>query len=396
LTRKSIGEYAEAVRQRYVKARKKEKSRILDEFCQTTGYNRKSAIRLLSQPSRRIGGRRGRPRKYGFALAQVLKRVWEVSDKICSKRLAPFIGELVSVLERHGEIELSAEVRQQLVQLKPATIDRLLRPHRSRGLSRSYSQSRSSSALKAKIPIRTFGDWENVRPGSLQADLVFHSGESLGGFHLTTLCGVDVATGWTECEAVWGKQQGRVGSGLHKIRQRLPFDLFEFHTDNGGEFINEVLYPWCKREGIKFTRGRPYKKNDQAWVEQKNWTVVRRLVGYDRFSSKEEYEQLKKVYGMVRLYTNFFQPMRKLIGKERVGAKVRKRFDEAKTPYKRVMAAGVLKEGKRKELEGIYERLNPVELRRQIDEALEELWSLASRKAKGALALEATEGRAVG
>lgn len=206
-----------------------------------------------------------------------------------------------------------------------------------------------------------------------------HSGESGEGFYLTTLVGVDVATGWTECEAVWGKGQERVGTGMHHIRQRLPFVLRELHSDNGGEFINEVLYPWCKREGISRTRGRAYKKNDQAYVEQKNWSVVRRQIGYDRYCTKAAHEQLQDVYSKVRLYVNFFQPIRKLIRKERIGAKVKKVYDGAQTPYQRLLASGELDEAKRQSLEVQFRSLNPAELRRQIDEALEALWKLATR-----------------
>lgn len=189
------------------------------------------------------------------------------------------------------------------------------------------------------MPVRTFGEWADVTPGALQADLVFHCGQELAGQHLTTLLAIDVATGWTECQAVWGKGQQRVGSAVHHVRTRLPFPLRELHTDNGGEFLNHVLYPWCQQEGIRFTRGRPYKKNDQAYVEQRNWLVVRRLVGYDRYSSQAAYRQLTQLYGLVRLYLNFFQPLRKLLAKERVDGRVQKVYNRAQTPYQRVVAS---------------------------------------------------------
>lgn len=379
MTRNSIREYAEAVRNRYLKAGKKDKKLMLDEFCRTTGYHRKAAIRLLRHPSSGSNARRGRKAKYGLAVVQSLKTLWEASDRICSKRLAPFIPELLAALERHGEIKLESQVREQLLGISAATIDRRLKPLRNKDLRRPYSQSRSSSALKAQIPIRTFTEWTNVTPGSVQADLVMHCGESTEGLHLTTLVVVDVATGWTECQPIWGKGQQRVGTGLHLVRERLPFALKELHTDNGGEFLNEVLYPWCKREGIRFSRGRPYKKNDQAYSEQKNWSVVRRLVGYDRYSTKEALEQMHKLYGLLRLYVNFFQPICKLVGKERVGAKVKKRYDRAQTPYQRLLGAGVLGEAQRRALEELYGGLNPLELRGKIDRELEVLWRLAER-----------------
>jgi transposase InsO family protein len=188
---------------------------------------------------------------------------------------------------------------------------------------------------------------------------------------------VDIATGWHECVPIWGKGKERVGGGVNQVQRRLPFPLRELHTDNGGEFINDALYPYCQRYGIRFTRGRPYKKNDQAYVEQKNWSVVRRLVGYHRYSTKAAYEQMERLYLLVRQYANFFQPIAKLVHKERVGAKVIKRYDVAKTPYQRLLEAGILEEAKRCALEKEYQNLNPVHLRSQIDAALEKLWKLA-------------------
>jgi len=215
VTRNSIREYAEAVRKRYLKASKKDKKLMLDEFCRTTGYHRKAAIRLLRHPSSGSSARRGRKAKYGLAIVQPLKTLWEASDRLCSKRLAPFIPELLAALERHGEIKLEPQVREQLLEISAATIDRCLKPLRNRGVRRPYSQSRSSSALKAQIPIRTFSEWTDATPGAVQADLVMHCGESTEGFHLTTLVVVDVATGWTECQPIWGKGQQRVGTGMH-------------------------------------------------------------------------------------------------------------------------------------------------------------------------------------
>src|SRR6185437_9303930 len=258
VTRQSVREYLEAVRPRYRAAHKAERGRILDEVCRTTGYHRKSAVRLLRG---RATGRsssqqpHGRPRSYGSEVGAALRDVWEASDRLCSKRLAPFLAEFVASLERHGRLALPAEVREKLVGLSPATIDRLLAPGRPKG-RRPYTQGTASSRLKAQIPLRTFGDWADVPPGALQADLVAHCGESTDGFYLTTLNAVDVATGWTECQAIWGKGQERVGAGLHHIRRRLPFAWRELHTDNGSEFLNSVVYPWCTKHGIRLTRGR--------------------------------------------------------------------------------------------------------------------------------------------
>ena len=378
MRRQSVHEYVTAIRADYLRASKREKGQMLKEAGRATGYHRKSLVRLLRRPSA-ARGRQRRPRQYGLEVARALKQAWEAADRPCSKRLAPFLPELVACLERHGELTVTAEVRAALLRLSPATIDRLLRPSRAAGLRRPFSQGRAPAALQAQIPVRTAGEWAGVSPGSVQADLVSYCGESTEGFYLTTLTVVDVASGWVEVEPVWGKGQQRVGGALHRIRGRLPMALRELHTDNGGEFLNGVLYPYCQRAGIRFTRGRPYKKNDQAYVEQKNWTAVRRIVGYARYSSRAAYAQLGRVYEPLRRYVNFFQPVRKLIGKERVGAKVIKRYDRAQTPYQRLLASGVLDEPQRQALEALYRSLNPVQLLAEIDAALATLGTLAER-----------------
>ncbi len=380
MTKRSIREYAEALRVRYQAANKRDKGLILDEFCRTTSYHRKAAIRLLWRPGWARGRQRGRRPRYGPEVVTALKAVWLAADRICSKRLAPFLPELVPMLERAGELQLPPRVEAQLLGLSAATIDRLLATARQQYPRRPYSQSRSNSALKALIPVRTFGEWAEVAPGSLQADLVSHCGESTHGFYLTTLVAVDVASGWSEFEAVWGKGQRRVGAGVHQVRRRLPIPLRELHTDNGGEFLNQLLYPYCQQYGIRLTRGRPYKKNDQAYAEQKNGAVVRRLVGYDRYASKAAYERLQRLYGLVRLYVNFCQPVRKLVAKQRQGAKVTKRFDQARTPYQRLLENGALGESDRQALARQYVALKPLWLRTQIETELERLWKLSQKQ----------------
>ena len=378
MTRGSLREYTEAVRDRYRRASKREKGRRLDEFTEVTGCHRKAAVRMLRRGHRpRSGKRRGRPRKYGAEVGGVLKKLWEASDYLCSKRLHPFIPELVDALERHGEISMRGEVKEQLCQLSAASIDRLLKPWRHQRQHRPLGGTRPGSLLKKSIPIRTFADWEESRPGFLEADLVHHCGDSAEGFYLTTLSAVDVATGWVECRGVWGKGQERVGAAVHRIRQQLPFPLLGLDSDNGGEFINERLYTYCQKEGITFTRSRSYKKNDSCHVEQKNWTVVRRVIGYERYKSQAALEALNRVYDVLRCYVNFFQPVMKLIAKRREGSKIRKVYDKAKTPYQRVIESGVLTEAKAQQLAALYQSLNPVALLGQLDERLERLWALA-------------------
>ena len=378
MTRGSIREYTEAVRGRYLRGSKKEKGRILDEFTRVVGCHRKAAIRLLRQRNQvRVNRKRGCPRRYGAPVADALRVAWEATDRLCSKRLHPFLPELVEVLRRYGEITMTAEIEAQLCQMSPSTIDRLLRPWRRVGRRRAFSSTKPGSLLKNSIPIRTFADWEEDCPGFLEVDLVHHCGDSAEGFYLTTLSTVDVATGWSECIGVWGKGQQRVGGGVHRVQQRLPFPLLGLDSDNGSEFINRHLYTYCRREGITFTRSRSYKKNDSCHVEQKNWSVVRRLVGYDRYNSHASLEALNRVYELLRLYVNFFQPVMKLVDKSRRGAKVHKTYDTARTPYQRLVESGVLTEAKRAELAGIYHGLNPVSLLRQTNVNLERLWTLA-------------------
>ncbi len=378
MTRASIVEYVKAVRGRYLRASKKEKGRILDEFTQVVGCHRKAAIRLLHRVSlQRQGRRRGRRRRYGDEVVNALRKVWEASDRLCSKRLKPFLGELVKVMRQHGELAVNAGLERQLCQMSPSTIDRLLRPYRRLGGRHPFTTTKPGSLLKSSIPIRTFADWQENRPGFLEADLVSHCGESSEGFYLTTLSAVDIASGWSECMGVWGKGQQRVGAAVHRVRQRLPFPLLGLDSDNGSEFINQHLYNYCQREGITFTRSRSYKKNDSCHVEQKNWSVVRRLIGYDRYNSHAALECLERIYYLVRLYVNFFQPVMKLVSKIRHGAKVRKVYDQARTPYQRLLEAGVLTDSKQAELAAIYHGLNPVSLLRQINENLERLWKLA-------------------
>ena len=378
MTRGSILEYVEAIRGRYLNVSRKEKGRILDEFTNVTDLHRKAAIRLLRRRSQaKVNRGRGRPRCYGHDVVSALRVVWEATDRLCSKRLHPFLPEILAALKKHGEITLTPEVETQLCRISPSTIDRLLHPYRRLGGRRPFATTKPGSMLKKSIPIRTFADWEEDTPGFLEIDLVAHCGESTEGLFLNTLSTVDVASGWSECMGVWGKGQQRVRSAIHRVRQRLPFPLLGLDSDNGSEFINHYLFNYCQEEEITFTRSRSYKKNDSCHVEQKNWSVVRRLVGYDRYDSKAALEALNRVYNLTRLYVNFFQPDMKLVHKSRNGAKVRKVYDNAQTPYRRLLSAGILTEVKAQELASTYHRLNPALLLRQINENLERLWDMA-------------------
>lgn len=373
MTQASVAEVVGALRARYLRARRGDKTRILDEFVALTGYHRKAAIRVLRNGRKPKGGDcRGRPRMYTPDVKAALLQVWEACGRICSKRLAPFLPEIVAVLQREGELALALETRRLLVQMSPATIDRMLATHRYRR-ERGRPAAKPGTLLKARVPVRTFADWEDVGPGFLEVDLVAHCGETTAGEYLHTLNAVDVATLWCEPVAVLNRSQETVRKAIQRIRERLPFPLRGIDSDNDSAFLNAHLYTYCQKEGIQFTRSRPYKKNDQAYVEGKNWCVVRQLVGYRRYESREALDLLEAIYADWRLVVNYFQPVRKLISKERVGSKVRKKYDLAHTPYRRVLAASDIPEEKKIEAEGIYTTLNPVLLQRRIEENLRAL-----------------------
>lgn len=339
MTNKGKRELLEALRPRYLKASKEGKAKLLDEFIAATGYHRKYAIRLLKHGPQPKGWHKpGRSKVYQGEVVQVLEQLWEIAGRICSKRLHPFLSELVTVLERQGELALAPQTKEQLLQMSRATIDRCLQPARfpeRHGLS----TTKPGSLLKSAIPVRTFADWDDAQPGFVEVDLVAHCGESAHGAYRSTLTTTDIATGWTECLILARHTQEIVFQAILELRRLLPFPLLGLDSDNGGEFINDLLYRYCLAEHITFTRSRPYRKNDQAHVEQKNWSVVRKLVGYDRFETETELMLLTAIYADWRLYVNFFQPVMKLVEKKREGSQVSKRYDQATTPFRRVLAA---------------------------------------------------------
>ena len=373
-------EMLKAVRPRYRKASRQEKTRILDEFVAVTGYHRKYAIQLLNHGAPKIKSKkRKRRRIYTPDVVAALIKIWEILDRPCGKRLKPYLPEIVEVLERHQELVLEQEVKTLLLGMSRSTIDRALGQARRRPYRRTRGTTKPGSLLKNSIPVRTYTPWDEQRPGFIEIDLVAHGGDSAAGEFLFTLNTVDVATGWTETVAIANKGQAATFAGLLQIRDRLPMPLLGIDSDNGSEFINAHLFRYCQQEHITFTRCRPYKKNDQAHIEQKNWSVVRRVVGYDRNESPPALHQLQDLYQVLRLYLNYFQPVMKLVGKERFGARVKKRYDEARTPYQRILEAEEVSQTVKDELQAMYLTLNPVSLRRQIDNSLNSLWDLAVR-----------------
>jgi hypothetical protein len=375
VTERARREYAAVLRARYGAADKAGKGPILDEFCRTTGCHRKAAIRRLGQAAGGAGRPPGRPRRYGQDLLPLLERVWPASDHLCGKLLAPMLPTLLTALERHHAVAVPSAVRAALLAASPATLDRLLGPLRRRRGRQPRRAAPPPPSLRAQVPLRTWSEWAGVTPGALQGDLVLHGGESTEGFYLTTLVAVAVATNWTELQALWGLHYHHVRNGVHDLGARLPFPLREWHSDNGSEFLNELVLAWCRRR-IRFTRGRPYRQ----WVEQRNGLAGRRLVGYDRYSSRAALTVLQRLYGLLRLQLNFFRPVRKLISTARGGSTLTKRYDVPATPYQRALAAGVVSRAPRQALDAQLAALDPVALAQDIQRTLDLLWKLADTR----------------
>jgi hypothetical protein len=372
MSQKSKREVVERLRPRYLRASRVEKTKMLDEFVALSGMHRKSAIRLLAHGYQRGQERRGRKRRYTGAVVAALADIWRICGCICGKRLQPFVGEMVTVLERHGELVLDEATRALLVQMSAATIDRKLQPFRQQQ-GRGRSTTKPGTLLKQSIPIRTFAEWDEVQPGFVEIDLVAHCGTTTEGQYHHTLTATDIATGWTDCFVLRVRSQLAVAAAMDQLRAWLPFPLLGVDSDNDGAFINGTLKRYCEEKEITFTRSRPWQKNDQAWVEQKNGAVVRANIGYRRYTSPEAAALLEAIYGDLHLYVNFFQPVQKLLEKRRDGAKIYKRYDVAQTPHQRAMASPAVNAFIKVRLHHTYRQLNPAQLRRQIDDNLRRL-----------------------
>lgn len=360
-------------------AYQKMKTTILNEFIASTGYARKYAIRLLNLPIIPAPGPILRPRTpwYGLEVQEALRYAWASANYISSKRLTPFLQELVPALERHGYLDLTERVRAQLLAISPATVDRLLRSHRSGKVFRGIGATKRGTLLKHQVPIRTFADWNETKPGFLEVDLVAHCGWSTEGAYLNTIVLTDIATGWVEFLALRNRSGAAVIHAFECARELIPFSIMGIDTDNGSEFLNSEVLGYVEREKITFTRGRAYRKNDQCFVEQKNGAVIRQLVGYDRFEGEKAYRQLTELYRAMRLYVNFFQPSMKLKTKERMGAKVRRTYDKAQTPFQRLCSWTMLDAEKAERFKAIYEALDPVKLLKQVQALQDALWKHA-------------------
>ena len=365
--------YLKAIRIRYRRARKKVKVTILDEFCSVCGYNRKYAIRLLNQCTRVRKKRRPGPKPvYASAeLLTALKRIWFASDQMCSKKLKAAIPLWLPFYETAYKV-LSPDTQDKLLSISAATIDRILKPVRVAHGRKGLSGTRPGTLLKNQIPIRT-DFWDVTQPGFMEADTVAHCGDSLAGNFVWSLTMTDILTTWTENRATWNKGAEGVRDQVKDVEARLPFDMQGFDCDNGSEFLNwHLLRYFTNHPSVtSFTRSRPYKKNDNAHVEQKNWSHVRQLFGYDRFEDPDLVAMMNNLYiNEWSLYQNHFIPSMKLIEKKRINSKYYKKYDSPRTPYDRVMASDHVSDVEKERLQTVHTALNPFILKRNIEKKL--------------------------
>jgi hypothetical protein len=369
-------QYLNQLRGRYRKARKKERTRILDEFVATTGYHRKHAIALLrgkrQHHNPKVPIRHLRRRIYNDEDKRAVMWLAELFDQIGSKRLRIAMDVELNALRQHHHLQVSRGCFQRLRVISPSTMDRLRRAER-RLPGHRRGGTKPGTLLKQHVQVRTFADWDDKRPGFEEIDLVQHDGGNSSGFFACTLDVTDVCSGWTEMRATPNKAQKHVFVALQHIRRHLPFALLGIDSDNGSEFINDQLIRYCQAEKLTFTRGRVGRKNDNPYVEQKNWSVVRRLVGDARYDTPHQVDQLNALYAVYRLYVNHFLPVTKLTAKVRQGSKLKKVYDDPKTPYQRVLDSPHVSVKEKRKLRAVHVGLDVVRLKREIDEMREAL-----------------------
>jgi hypothetical protein len=361
-------ELIQAIAGRYHSAARSDKKEILDEFTEVTGFHRKHAIRVLRQTSGSCATPAPRSRLYDEAVRGALTILWEAADRICGKRLKEAIPTLVDAMERHGHLHLESEVRRRLLDMSAATMDRLLKPVREAG-RQGRRRSGINTALRRSIAVRTFNDWNDPPPGFFEMDMVAHCGKSVAGSHAHSLVLTDIASGWTEAAALVVREQTLITLTVEEVRAKLPFPMLGLDVDNDSAFINETVVNYCQERRIELTRSRAYKKNDQAWIEQKNGSVVRRLVGYGRLEGAAAAAALGALHDIARLYVNFFQPSFKLKSKSREGAKVIKKYHRPATPYERLLSSDRVTNQCKDQLRQVFPTLDPVDLLNRIREA---------------------------
>jgi hypothetical protein len=366
LTREAKVQLASSLRRRYQAASSRSKKQILGEFVEVSGYHPKYAIHLLNAAEPSPPARRGRvrPTIYDDAAKQALIVLWEASDRVCGKRLKPLLRILLPALERHGHLKLDDLIRTKMLAMSAATIDRLLRAPRN--ATRTRKLRRVTPEIRRRIAVRTFADWNEPPPGSMEMDLVAHCGEMNRGSYVHSLVLTDIASGWTECAPLVVRESTLLVEALERVRLGLPFPLRALDVDNGSEFVNETMIQYCLRNGIELTRSRPYRKNDQAWIEQKNGAIVRKLLGYRRFEGIAAAQVLSHLYGASRLFVNFFQPSFKLAEKHRQGAQVTKRYYPPETPCERLLSAETVSDATKVKLREVGSALDPLQLLEEV------------------------------
>ena len=385
-------EVVSAVTERYRSAKRAEKGRMLDALCATTGWHRKHAVRALRQHETvgpgGVEAPRERRRRYGATIKDALTALWEASDRVCGKRLKVMIPTLLAALEQHGRLLLGQADRDRVLAISAATIDRLLIDVKVAASGGRRRRAGFYSAIRREVPIRTFNDWNSPPPGFCEVDMVAHGGTSVAGSFIQTLTMVDIATGWTECLPLVTRDGSLVVEAMKHAQSLFPWLLRGVDFDNDSAFMNDVVVPWCRQQKLEVTRSRAYKKNDQAFVEQKNGAVVRRLMGYGRFDGVETARVMGRLYAAARLYVNFFQPSFKLKEKRREGAKVIKRYHPPSTPYERTLAHPKVTTAVKKRLRDQYRSLDPIALLAEIRATQEELGNRVDRRAGQARGLQ--------
>ena len=368
-------EYLGKIFDRYNLASRKQRRQILDEFCKVSGYNCMYAIRQLHGPfPRPVRPRRGRVPAYGPEVTRVLLAIWKAAGYPWSVRLKALLADWMPWARKR--MNITEETARQVMAISPRQIDRRLQQHKREVKRRLYGRTKPGTLLKHHIPLK-IDRWETTQPGFTEVDLVSHCGGCADGEFAHSFNLTDIHTTWTETRAVLGRAQVRVKDALEEMRQELPFPLLGIDSDNGSEFINNHLFGYCREHKIQFTRGRPYKKDDNAHIEQKNWTHVRKLLGYVRYDSAEAVAAINKLYrNELRLLQNLFLPSVKLVRKQRVGSRTRRRYDNPQTPFERVLASKEADPVKLAALGRLRERLDPFELSRSINRQLERIYAM--------------------
>lgn len=377
-------EILEAMRPKYKSASKSLKKQILDEYCSLTDCNRKHAIRLFnsSKPVESINNnlsKRGRKKIYDHPhILTVLMDIWVMGNLPCSKRLKVMIPLW---LPFYDSIELSEDVKEKLLSISPSTIDRLMLKKKNKFNKKGLSTTKPGSIIKKHIPVKT-NQWDEKMPGFIEADTVAHCGNSTAGMYVFTVNCVDIATQWTEQRAVWGKGEKGVLNAIKDIESHLPFQIQGFDCDNGSEFLNWHLFRFFteRKKAVKFTRSRAYHKNDNAHIENKNWTHVRQYLGFQRFENPELVDMLNNLFTSIwNDYFNFFNPSVKLIEKRRVGSKTKKIHDNPKTPFQRIMESPYVDEDTKQMLDTKFKSFNPIKISKQLNAKIREIIDIVNK-----------------